>query len=157
MKSFYRFVVFALMVSFPIIAKAGIRIFPSQDISGTDFHCIAQDQWGFVWIGTDYGLNKFDGYRFRKYFNSITDSTTINDNDISNIFSDSKGRLWIGTNHGLSLYNPETDNFTRKRFPGGRTHRVEQTYEDHKGNIWVATAGGSLYCIPDGWRSRGRR
>lgn len=140
----------ALTVIFPFKAMASIRIFPSQDISGTEFHCIMQDQRGFIWIGTDYGLNKFDGYHFQKYFTSKADIETIDDNDISSIFCDSENRLWIGTNHGMTLYNPETDRFTRKKFPDGATHRVEQTFEDSKGNIWVATAGGGLYCIPKG-------
>ena len=150
MNGFYRFLAFALIVFFSGKSFAGVRIFPSQDISGTEFHCIMQDQRGFVWIGTDYGLNRFDGYHFQKYFTSKTNQNSIDDNDISNIFSDREGRLWIGTNHGLALYNPETDNFTRKPYPDGMTHRVEQTYEDSKGNIWVATAGGGLYCIQKG-------
>lgn len=143
-------VTLALIMLLPLMVTAGVRIFPSQDISGTEFHCIAQDQRGFVWIGTDYGLNRFDGYHFQKYFTSKTNQNSIDDNDISNIFSDREGRLWIGTNHGLALYNPEKDNFTRKPYPDGMTHRVEQTYEDSKGNIWVATAGGGLYCIQKG-------
>ena len=150
MNGFYRFLAFALIVFISGKSFAGVRIFPSQDISGTEFHCIMQDQRGFVWIGTDYGLNRFDGYHFQKYFTSKTNQNSIDDNDISNIFSDREGRLWIGTNHGLALYNPETDNFTRKPYPDGMTHRVEQTYEDSKGNIWVATAGGGLYCIQKG-------
>ena len=150
MNRYFRLVAFVLIMFFSVKAMAGIRIFPSQDISGTQFYCIAQDQRGFVWIGTDYGLNRFDGYHFQKYFTSKTDLMTIDDNDIASIFCDSKGCLWVGTNHGLSLYNPETDNFTRKKFPDGQSHRVEQSYEDSKGNIWVATAGGGLYCIPHG-------
>ena len=114
MNGFYRFLAFALIIFFSGKSFAGVRIFPSQDISGTEFHCIMQDQRGFVWIGTDYGLNRFDGYHFQKYFTSKTNQNSIDDNDISNIFSDREGRLWIGTNHGLALYNPETDNFTRK-------------------------------------------
>lgn len=150
MNNCFRLVAFFFLVLCSGKTMASIRVFPSQDISGSQFHAIAQDKRGFVWIGTDYGLNKFDGYHFQKFFTSKTDSMTIDDNDISSIYCDGDGRLWVGTNHGLSLYNPETDNFTRKKFPDGLTHRVEQTYQDSHGNIWVATAGGGLYCIPKG-------
>ena len=67
---------------------------------------IAQDKRGFMWFGTRYGLNRYDGQRFRIYRNERDDSTSIPEHQVLYILPDSKGNLWIGSTRGLARYLP---------------------------------------------------
>jgi signal transduction histidine kinase/ligand-binding sensor domain-containing protein/DNA-binding response OmpR family regulator len=73
--------------------------------------CIHQDSHGFLWFGTEDGLNKYDGYNFSVYRHNSTYKNSLNHNNITTIYEDSKGTLWIGTHVGLNKYNRETDEF----------------------------------------------
>ena len=72
---------------------------------------ICQDKYGFMWFGTNDGLNKYDGYTFTVYKNDPHDEGTISNNGISSIYEDKKGNLWIGTENGLNLYDRDKDRF----------------------------------------------
>ena len=67
----------------------------NNGISDNWIKCIYKDSKGFIWIGTNNGLNRFDGYKFEIFQHEFSDSTTIADNDINVITSDKKGNLWI--------------------------------------------------------------
>ena len=74
--------------------------------------CILQDQRGFIWFGTDDGLNKYDGYSFTVYRNDSQDSLSINNGDIRTLYEDPTGILWIGTGGGgVNRFDPETEIF----------------------------------------------
>ncbi|MDP2385452.1 MAG: two-component regulator propeller domain-containing protein [Bacteroidota bacterium] len=111
---------------------------------------IIQDKQGFMWFGTQDGLNMYDGYKFTIYRNSIKDSNSISTNYIRCIIDDKNGNLWIGTwGAGLNLLNKVTGKFTRFRYqsenPGSLSSDfVSALMEDKEGNIWVATDGGGL-------------
>jgi len=74
---------------------------------------ITQDGKGFMWFGTRYGLNKFDGFNFKNYNYKSKDSTSISNNWITNIATDQKGNIWVGTKKGLNKYSSKNDNFKR--------------------------------------------
>ncbi|NCT08795.1 MAG: response regulator [Flavobacteriia bacterium] len=93
---------------------------------------IAQDKKGFMWFGTRYGLNKFDGYVFKNYNYRAKDSNSLSNNWITSIVSDSKGNLWIGTKKGLNKYEPKSNNFTRIKIPKDKNY-----YEKEITNIFV--------------------
>lgn len=65
---------------------------------------ICQDKDGFIWIGTDYGLNKFNGIQFTHYYNSQRDSTSLLDNSVKTLMLDKEGTLWVGSVSGLQYY-----------------------------------------------------
>ena len=69
---------------------------------------IVQDRQGFIWIGTEDGLNRYDGYRFRIY-RPTADPSSLSDVQGTVLFEDSRGVLWIGTNSGLNRYNADRD------------------------------------------------
>jgi signal transduction histidine kinase/ligand-binding sensor domain-containing protein len=73
---------------------------------------ILKDINGFIWIGTDHGLNRFDGNIFKKYYHEAQDTTSISGNSIFGIVEDSLHNLWIGTERGLSRYDMKTDTFS---------------------------------------------
>ena len=142
-------VIVAIFLSLMLWADSG-DLFTSGKLSSSLINCIVQDKYGYIWVGTEYGLNKFDGYRFTNYLHDEKDSTSITDNIISGFLVDKKGNLWIGCAKGLMRYNYETNNFTRLKFPDGRKPRIYSMVESHRGDILLGTAGFGLYSVRNG-------
>ncbi len=84
-------------------------------ISQSEILCIFQDSEGYMWFGTQDGLNKFDGYSFESYYFDPSDTTAISNSWIFDITEDDKGFLWIGTKGGLNKFDRNTGLFTRIR------------------------------------------
>ncbi len=117
-------------------------------LSQSIVNSVAQDQFGFIWIGTEYGLNRYNGLAVEVFQANPNDSTSISGNWIHAIFLDSKQNLWIGTNHGLSLYNQSTENFIQfhanpqnPNSVGGSTILSICEYE---GDLWIGTKEGGI-------------
>ncbi|MGH7457187.1 MAG: ligand-binding sensor domain-containing protein, partial [bacterium] len=90
------------------------RIGLEQGLSQNTVHSILQDHQGFLWFGTQVGLNKYDGYNFTVYQHDVFDSTSLSDNVVQSIFEDHTGTLWVGTMRGgLNRFERETEQFTR--------------------------------------------
>lgn len=110
-----------------------------QGLSQSNVFCILQDRTGFMWFGTEDGLNRFDGYRFR-VFKHLQDTSSISSNFINTLFEDRTGKLWIGTSRGLNCYDPSLEKFTRiKKFS---LTNIETILEDHSGNLWIGASEG---------------
>lgn len=139
---------FAITISLMVWADSG-ELFTSGKLSSSLINCIVQDKYGYIWVGTEYGLSKFDGYRFTNYLHNEEDTTSITDNIISDLLVDKKGNLWIGCAKGLMRYNYETNHFTRLQFPDGRKPRIYSMVESHNGDILLGTAGYGLYSVKD--------
>jgi ligand-binding sensor domain-containing protein/signal transduction histidine kinase/DNA-binding response OmpR family regulator len=106
--------------------------------------CIVQDKIGLIWLATQKGLIRYDGYEFKVYHRIVNDSTTISNNKVNVIFEDSEGLLWIGTSNGLNLYNQRLGTFKRidvGDIKGGKNY-ISSIVEDHQKNIWIGTFGG---------------
>ena len=87
------------------------RLSIKDGLSQADVRCMIQDDYGFLWIGTRDGLNKYDGHKFRKFLKNKNDSTSLSFNQITDLELDSIGNLWIGSNDGISYYDYRTDGF----------------------------------------------
>lgn len=142
----YLTALFAIALSLMVWADCG-ELFTSGKLSSSLINCIVQDKYGYIWVGTEYGLSKFDGYRFTNYLHNEEDTTSITDNIISDLLVDKKGNLWIGCAKGLMRYNYETNNFSRLQFPDGRKPRIYSMVENHRGDILLGTAGYGLYSV----------
>ena len=108
-------------------------------LSQSSVSSIAQDEHGFMWFGTLDGLNRYDGYNFRKYYSS-KDTNSIPSNIITKILNDNENILWIATEKGLCKYNKLHDNFIRIIDTETMVH--EQyiiDIKDYGNNIWIAT------------------
>ena len=110
---------------------------------------IQQDAFGFIWVGTQDGLYRYDGIRFKPYYFRRNDTNSLSNNIVQDLFLDSEDHLWIATSNGLNRYNEVRDNFTRI-FLGvnGDTRNYNDIYkidEDLKGNLWFATLGGGAF------------
>ena len=108
---------------------------------------IFQDKQGYIWIGTQSGLQRYDGTRFINYLADLHDSTALQNDWISTIFEDSRNRLWIGTDRGSTfIFNRATASFkdagTIKDNPGRKLKGVWHFCEDKSGDIWVADRMG---------------
>lgn len=82
-------------------------------LSQSSVTALSRDGRGYLWIGTRFGLNRYDRSRIRNYYHDPTDERSLHDNDIQALFTDSKGRLWVSTLTGLSRYNAADDKFDR--------------------------------------------
>lgn len=111
---------------------------------------IAQDATGFLWLGTQDGLARFDGYGFQVYRHERDDPWSLAESHVTALVADTDGSLWVGTlTGGLSHYDPDLDRF--------RTHRADRARSDtlasdnitallltRGGRLWVANTGGRL-------------
>lgn len=113
---------------------------------------IVQDRRGNIWIGTQNGLNRFDGYRFTAYMHRSGDSTSICHNNITTLFIDHSGRLWVGTPKGLARYDEASDAFARQRMSddGKFEPRIAQMAQLPDGRLLIGTSGFGLYELMPG-------
>ncbi len=116
-------------------------------LSQNSVDAIAQDNLGFLWFGTRFGVNRYDSHGFKYYQNNPLDNTTISSNSINCIFFDSHKRLWIGTNEGLNRYIAEKDCFEQIKKQNNDSHSISNNHitaicEDKEGKIWIGTANG---------------
>jgi len=108
---------------------------------------ILQDRQGFMWFGTEDGLNRYDGHQFAIFKHDPEDPTTLSDDYVSTIYEDRSGELWIGTRSGLDRLDRANRTFIRHR-PGPedpqglRGRWVTAIHEDREGTLWVGTDGG---------------
>lgn len=116
---------------------------------------LAQDGDGFLWVGTQGGLGRWDGYRFRSYTrdsgNRPSEDGQLPDSYITTLLTDSRGQLWIGTvTGGLARYDRDHDRFlTYSEGAGGLSHGdVWAIAEDGRGGLWVGTDGGLNHLDP---------
>lgn len=121
-------------------------------LSQSRVYDILQDRLGYIWIATEGGLNKFDGYEFHNFKVDRTNPNLLYNSDVRTLFEDSKGRLWVGTagDGVVQYYNRERKNFTSYfLFPDNperaKSQHIRNIGEDKDGNIWVATHPGGLY------------
>ncbi|HOV99332.1 MAG TPA: two-component regulator propeller domain-containing protein [Bacteroidota bacterium] len=101
-------------------------------------HYIFQDKYGFLWVATDDGLDRYDGYTFSEYKNDHYDTTTLSHNSTTVLYEDSDGRLWVGTRGGLNIYDRERDCFIRH--PVIRQDQISSIVEDKNKNLWIGTS-----------------
>lgn len=122
------------------------RLYTSNDLSSSLIRCIIQDKYGFIWVGTNYGLNRFDGYKFSSYLCNPADTTTIQDNDIVKLYPYSKEFLFVATNRGLYKYSYLTNCFQHIVLEKkDEKIRVSSLIEDGKHNLLIGTAGYGAY------------
>jgi serine/threonine protein kinase/ligand-binding sensor domain-containing protein len=121
-----------------------------QGLSQSNVFSIMQDHQGFMWFGTQDGLNKYDGYGFTVFKHKQQDSTSLSDNYINTIYQDSRGIIWVGTaGGGLNRYDPKTGKFTSYHYDPDSpssisSNYVYNIYEDRSGRLWICTFGGGL-------------
>ncbi len=129
----------------------GISI--DDGLSQSTIFCLLQDSKGFLWIGTQDGLNKYDGYCFHVFKRDPDDTNSLSYNWVTAIYEDDSGMIWIGTNGGgLNRFDPKKERFFRypvRQGDPGCIHNgsIRAIYQDSGGAIWVGTGGGLVKLI----------
>jgi signal transduction histidine kinase/ligand-binding sensor domain-containing protein/CheY-like chemotaxis protein/AraC-like DNA-binding protein len=122
----------------------GTGEYGAGEISSNLIHDICQDSMGFIWIATEYGLNKFDGITFKQYLHDERDTSSVSDNNIHKLLIDTENRLWICCINGLQVYDAEKDVFRHIRFPDHLKPHVTDLKE-FPDAFWIATSGKGLF------------
>lgn len=127
----------------------------NNGLSQNYVYCLLQDSKGFMWFGTRYGLNKFDGYSFTHYINKPFEKNSISHNTILHLLEDKNGMIWIATGGGgLCRYNRFTNEFISfKHNPNNPKSICDNFLKclhlDYSGKLWIGTVGGlSMLDIP---------
>lgn len=147
MKSFY-----CLIISLSI-HLCGYAILPTQfhfrhynienGVSSNNISTLFQDQKGYIWIGTENGLNRFDGNQFTLYQKNNPLYSNFHANSINTICETTDKKLWLGTDNGVFIYNQVKDTFTpfvkQTSDKTSITSWITHIIQDKAGNIWIAT------------------
>lgn len=118
------------------------RITVENGLSSNVIRCIVQDRFGFIWIGTIDGLNRYDGVSVKVYRSEKDDSTSLRGNEIEAIVEGRDGNLWVAAG-GLHQYDHETDSFIRYRVDSTGTRGPRSTpyflaSDTKAGYLWIA-------------------
>ncbi len=151
-----RMIMCLIMISAATFAQNDNLIFErltmEQGLSQNTILCILQDSRGFIWIGTQDGLNRYDGNEFTVYRHDPLDSHSLSNNYILSVAEDQQGTIWVGTlGGGLNYYDRLRDRFHNfKNVPGQRStisdNIIRTLCEDRSGRLWVGTDNGlNLY------------
>jgi len=141
----YILLTLSVLFSLHITAQQRRHFFTSEELSSELITCISQDKTGLMWVGTEYGLNKYDGYRFTNYLHEEGNPGSLPSSNITSLFSDPQGQLWVGTSVGLTLYDEANDQFISIDLPSPRKPRINDIIQEDENHILLGTAGYGLF------------
>ncbi len=118
-------------------------------LSQSSAHCILQDKYGFLWIGTENGLNRYDGYEFKVYKHNPRDSNSLSANLVTCLYEDKQGTLWVGTSDGLNKFDQKGNRFIHFLADVNGPDKLSGkaivcVTEDDYGSLWIGTYLGGL-------------
>ncbi len=121
----------------------------TQGLPHPGITAVVQDSVGFLWVGTQGGLARWDGVRFRVFLPDPKDEYSIPSSSIQSLQVDDNGHLWVGTNDaGVAYYDPVKDHFVRFRLSAKAQASVMTMAQDSKGMMWIGTSEGLFILNP---------
>ena len=145
-------ILFLTMMAFVILLNAQEIVFEhittDEGLSQSTVNAIVQDQRGFMWFGTNDGLDKYDGYTIERFIHEKDNPNSVSKNAILSLYEDKVGILWIGTyGGGLNRFNFEYQQFTRfEHNPSNpfsiSNNQIFEIFEDSEGVFWIGTEQG---------------
>jgi signal transduction histidine kinase/ligand-binding sensor domain-containing protein len=128
------------------------RLPVNNGLSQSRVSATAQDDLGFMWFGTQYGLNRFDGYKFKVFKHEAGQPGSLSGVYVRTLFKDHHGTLWVSCDRSLDRFDPITETFTHYPItnPGSKQSAgpVLQIVEDRDGYLWLVTAEGLFRLDP---------
>ena len=131
-------------IALPVVDGKGIRftrLSTDEGLSQTKVFQTVQDEQGFMWFGTQYGLNRYDGYNFKLFVHDPRNPNSLSGVQVQALFKDRDGALWVGCDQFLNKFNRANETFTRYPVPF-----VTHISQDSAGTLWLATVKG-LYSL----------
>lgn len=153
MKTFFSFILFGL-IPFLSYAVTDISFLfryynVENGLSSNHTNAILQDHQGYIWIGTDKGLNRYDGKKFVYYLKNNNEIHQLGDNRIISLYETLQHEIWVGTFSGLYIYDYKTDKFSlfkEKTAEGVMINSsVSSIHQDKDGLFWVSTRGQGVF------------
>ncbi len=131
------------------------RLSADDGLSHATARRILQDSQGFIWIGTQQGLNRFDGYKFEVFNYDPEDSASLSSGWIYDVFEDRDGQIWVATDGGLDKFVASTNKFQHFRHdprnPTSLPHdSVRDIFQSSDGSMWIGTRAGLSRLNSDG-------
>lgn len=123
------------------------RVYTTKQLTSNLFTEITQDQKGYVWVATEYGLNKFDGVRFTSYYGDEGNPSNLISNNIRRVYCDKNGTLWVMASGGLQYYDYDNDTFQTITFPEGYNPQLSVILQIPSGKLWVYSSGKGFFEI----------
>jgi ligand-binding sensor domain-containing protein/signal transduction histidine kinase len=122
------------------------RLSTAAGLSQTRVSDIVDDNQGFLWLGTQYGLNRYDGHKFRVFTPNPASVNSLSGGYIYSLFKDRSGMLWIGCDLFLDRFDPTTEQFRHYSLESEDLNRspgvVSHVSQDRSGVLWLATGRG---------------
>jgi len=122
------------------------RVSTADGLSQSRVSQIVQDDRGFIWFGTQYGLDRYDGYEFKVFVHEPGRVNSLAGAFVNSLFKDRSGMLWIGCNRTLDRFDPRTETFTHYQIETDELANLGSTVvhisQDRSGLLWLATASG---------------
>ena len=126
------------------------RLSTGQGLSQTQASAIVQDDQGFMWFGTQYGLDRYDGYEFKVFMHDPARESSLSCVYVHSLFKDRSGTLWVGCDQFLDRFDRVHETFTHYRiFAGQAATYASGISQDRKGILWLATGSGLFGFDPD--------
>jgi ligand-binding sensor domain-containing protein/signal transduction histidine kinase len=137
------------VVNIPVVEGGSARftrMSTADGLSQTRVSQIVQDDRGFTWFGTQYGIDRYDGYEFKVFVHEAGRVNSLAGAYVYSLFKDRSGMLWIGCNRVLDRFDPRTETFTHYRVETDELANLGSTVvhisQDRSGLLWLATGTG---------------
>jgi len=123
-----------------------------QGLSHAHVNAFYRDKTGFIWVGTESGLNRFDGYNVRVFRNDPSDSTSLPHDYITALFEMPDGKMGIVTPLGACLYDPAKETFSAsskdfRAYAIAHPRNLKSAVPDREGNYWFLVENEGLICF----------
>jgi ligand-binding sensor domain-containing protein/signal transduction histidine kinase len=126
------------------------RLSTAQGLSQTQVNQIVQDDQGFIWFGTQYGLDRYDGYEFKVFTQDPARENSLSCVYIHSLFKDRSGALWVGCDKFLDRFDSLHETFTHYHIDAAEVaNYVSHISQDRNGMLWLATGSGLYRLNPD--------
>lgn len=151
-----RLYIILFFVSFRLLAVPTLdQIGVKEGLSQSEVRTILQDKKGYMWFGTQNGLNRYDGSQMKHFYNNPFEKNSLSNDDVTFLYEDSRQKLWIGTKHGLNSFNTISKDFVRHTDLFGKnkpdySYIITGIVEDQQKTLWVSTLDGVWRLIPKG-------
>ena len=143
------------VIRLPVQEASGLTVHhlsTADGLSQAHIEQIIQDDLGFIWFGSQYGVNRYDGYKFKVFVHEPGNKRSATGAYVTALFKDRTGMIWIGWGQGLDRLDPRTEVFTHYRVKLDEGSEIDDVVahisQDQEGMLWLATGSGLVRLDP---------